>query len=377
MFLFPFAFLLVWLAGLLSLSLLGGGVYLIYAWYVGIVIGIGYLIGGVVMLLVSLLGRPLVLLLLGRHGADEPHMVRGGETHRIAGADGTELQVEVYGRSDAPTLVLTHGWGLNSTEWYYAKQALAERFRLIVWDLRGLGESTRPNNNDYHLERMAHDLRAVVDFTGKGPVTLVGHSIGGMIMLTFCRLFPQELGRRVQGLVLTNTTYTTPTHTILASSFFRAIQKPIIEPLTYLTIWLAPVMWLMNWLSYLNGSLQAIAALAGFAGCETRGQIDFVARFQLLAWPGVAARGSLGMMRFDETDTLPHISVPTLVVGGDHDRLTRPHASLHMGETIPNADLVMLQPSGHMGVLEQHDQFAQAVEKFVAETQRRASERAA
>ncbi len=377
MFLFPFAFLLVWLAGLLSLALLGGGGYLIYAWYVGIVTGIGYLIGGLVMLLLSFFGRFLVLLLLGRAGTNEPRMTRGGETHRIAGADGTELQVEVYGRADAPTLILTHGWGLNSTEWYYAKQSLADRFRLIAWDLRGLGESTRPANNDYHLDRMAHDLRAVVEFAGRDRVTLVGHSIGGMIILAFCRLFPRELERRVQGVVLANTTYTTPTDTILGSSFFRAIQKPLIEPLTYLTIWLAPVMWLMNWLSYLNGSLQIVVALAGFAGCETRGQIDFVARFQLLAWPGVAARGSLGMLRFDETETLPSMGVPALIVGSDRDRLTRPYASRHMRETIPDADLVMLAPSGHMGILEQHDDFTQAVAAFVANLTRSAGERAA
>ena len=58
--------------------------------------------------------------------------------------DGSELRVECYGPADAPPIVLTHGWGADSTEWYYQKKHLAERFRLIVWDEPGLGLSKKP-----------------------------------------------------------------------------------------------------------------------------------------------------------------------------------------------------------------------------------------
>ncbi len=364
MFLFPLPFLLTWLVGLLSLAVLGGGLYLVYAWYVGIVVGTAYLIGGLAMTLFSVLGRFLVLALLAPSRPNEPQMVRGGEVHRVPGADGTELQVEVYGPPDAPPLLLTHGWGLNSTEWYYAKQALAERFRLIVWDLRGLGESTRPTNGDYGLDRMAHDLRAVLDVAGGRPAVLVGHSIGTMVMQSFCRLFPDELGTRVAGLVLAQGTYTNPVRTALASGFLTAIQKPVIEPLNVITMALAPLVWLQNWLSYLNGTLHLIVKGLGFGGAETRGQIDFVARFQTLAWPGVTSRGTQAMLRFDETATLPRISVPTLIVAGDRDHLTEPRASVTLHEAIPDSKLVMLGPAGHMGLLEHHPQFAQEVAAF-------------
>ena len=149
MFLFPLPFLLLWLTGLFSLGLLGGGLYLIYAWYTGIVVGTAWLVSSVVMLALSFMGRFLVLPLVGRPGADEPRMEQEGEIRRIAGADGVELEVEVYGPADAQPLILTHAWGLNSTEWYYARQELGRRFRLYAWDLRGLGGSTRPDNGDY------------------------------------------------------------------------------------------------------------------------------------------------------------------------------------------------------------------------------------
>src|SRR5205823_14486045 len=78
--------------------------------------------------------------------SDEPRAERTGEVHRIRRPDGSEIRVECYGPPDAPPVVLTHGWGSDSTEWYYPKTHLADRFRLIVWDEPGLGLSKQPNN---------------------------------------------------------------------------------------------------------------------------------------------------------------------------------------------------------------------------------------
>ena len=74
-------------------------------------------------------------------------MERGGSTDRVVRYDGSEIHVELYGDPAAPPVVLTHGWGMNSTAWYYAKRQLADRFRLIVWDLPGLGESRGPDRS--------------------------------------------------------------------------------------------------------------------------------------------------------------------------------------------------------------------------------------
>ncbi|MBM0744144.1 hypothetical protein JOY44_21430 [Phormidium sp. CLA17] len=76
--------------------------------------------------------------------------------------------------------------------------------------------------------------------------------MGGMILLTFCRLFPESLGDRVAGLVLVDTTYTNPIKTAILSQILTPLQKPLIEPLLYVTIALAPISWLMSGLSYTN-----------------------------------------------------------------------------------------------------------------------------
>lgn len=244
MLLMPIMIIPMVLTWLLAVALLGGGGYLFWEWYTGAVVGTWYLVVSLASLTLALAGRPIMLLLFGRNGADTPHGTRTGEIRRIQRPDGTELQVELYGSPDAQPIVMTHGWGTDSTEWYYAKLALAERFRVIVWDLPGLGKSQQRRNRNYRLEQLADDLNAVVAQADGKPVILIGHSIGGMITLTFCRLFAHELRTKVRGLVLVHTTYINPVNTTTLSGLMRVLQKPVFTPLLYVMIGLSPLFWL-------------------------------------------------------------------------------------------------------------------------------------
>jgi pimeloyl-ACP methyl ester carboxylesterase len=360
----PFVLPITWIVGLLSIALLGGGVYLIWLWYVGAVVGAAYLAAGCASVVWTFTGRWIILTVWRRSGTDEPDGARTDIIETISRPDGTKLRVEFYGRPDGPTIVLTHGWGTTSTEWYYAKRALGERFRVIVWDLPGVGKSHGPRDGNYRLEKMAGDLSDVVALAGEQPVILLGHSMGGMITQIFCRRLGDRLGRRVAGLILVNTTYTNPVLTTSFSGFCRAVQGPLLTPLLHLTIWLSPIMRLMNWLSYLNGSAHIQSALTGFTGHETRGQLDFTARYTPLYSPGVLARGTLATFDFDETAALPAIDVPTLIVTGHLDRVLVPEASVRIRDLIPTAQLEILRPAGHMGLLEQHARFNEIVAQF-------------
>ncbi len=360
----PLALVPMWLLGLFSAALLGGGAFVVWEWYERELLGRGYLIAGVSMLGLALLGRLLVLL-FHHVGREEPKAKRSGEVRRIRQADGRVLHTESYGPPDAQPIVLTHGWGLNSTEWYYARERLARRFRVIVWDLPGLGKSSKPPNNDYGLDTLARDLAAVLNLAGPKPAVLMGHSIGGMITLSLCRLFPESLGTTVASLVLVHTTYTNPVKTTTLSNVFRALQEPLLKPLMYVTVALAPLVWLLNWLSYLNGTMHLSTELQGFSGRETRGQLDFAALFMPLASPAVMARGMLAMFRFDETETLGKIQIPVLIVAGDRDPVLLPQASEYIDRSVKSAKLVTLSPAKHMGHMEQHDGFADLVVEFL------------
>ncbi|MBD2043499.1 alpha/beta fold hydrolase [Microcoleus sp. FACHB-672] len=355
---------LIWLVGLLSTGILGGGIYILYEWYEGELVGMSYLLSGLAMVLWSFGGRFISLPLLRRPGNDEPKRMRSETVKRVQRPDGSVLQVEFYGPEDGQPIILSHGWGPNSNVWYYAKRQLSKHFRVIVWDMPGLGKSTRPKNKDYSVEKFAGDLEAVVAIAGDKPAILLGHSMGGMVALTFCRLFPELLGKRVAGLILVDTTYTNPIKTSILSRLLRKLQKPVLEPLLYLAILISPIFWLMTWLSYLNGTLYISVEISGFTGTETRGQLDFSALLSAFASPAVLARGTLGMFNYDETQTLPTINVPVLLVCGASDIATTPPASVRMNAELPQSELVILKPAGHMSLMEQNSQFSEAVSAF-------------
>ena len=233
-------------------------------------------------------GGALPFILLGKvSGSRRPARQAAAKLQTVERKDGSQLYVAILGRESGPTLVFTHGWSLDASSWSYITQVLGSRFRIVTWDLAGLGKSRGPNTGDYRLEKMASDLEVVLKQTASDPVILVGHSIGAMVAQTFCRLYPHQLGKRIIGIVLVHTTYTNPLHTALFARLWRLIERPILVPLNYLTIWLAPLAWLSNWQSYWNGSMHVITRLASFSGRQTWGELDYGAWLCAKAWPGV------------------------------------------------------------------------------------------
>ena len=152
-------------------------------------------------------GRMVVLALI--KGGHSPMTART-VSHEAHAPNGSKLHVETSGLSAGPTIILTHGWGLNSTAWGDAKQKLGSRFRVVTWDLPGLGRSRQPTDGVYSIDRLAQELGAVIESADPGPFLLVGHSIGGMATQTFWRCASEPEKARVAGVVLIETTHEDP-----------------------------------------------------------------------------------------------------------------------------------------------------------------------
>jgi pimeloyl-ACP methyl ester carboxylesterase len=332
------------------------------------------LVVGLALLFFTFVGREIVCVAFPS-GKDEPKEVHSQTVRYVTTADGAKIRAEVFGPADGPTLVFTHGWGTSSTEWYYAKEHLSDRFRLILWDLPGLGDSSQPPDRDYALETMARDLNVVLGLVNGKPVMLVGHSIGGMINLTFCRLFPDKLGRQILGIAEFDTSYTNPVTTTKDASLSRALQKPVAEPLLHAMIWFSPVFRIMNWLSYRNGLSQINNAESGFAGSETWGQVDFASRYAYKSSPAVVARGTLAMFYWDAKPVLTRIHVPVLILVGQQDTTTLPSASEFMHGALPQSSLQVVNPSAHYGLLEQNERYDAALAEFALRCMKPASHR--
>ena len=114
-------------------------------------------------------------------------------------ADGVPIQYQVAGKGD-PTVVLVHGWALDHHVWDGQAPRLAARHRVVTLDLAGHGASGR-QRSAWTMAAFGEDVKAVVEAVGAQQVVLVGHSMGGPVVLEAARRMPQ----RVKGIVLVDT----------------------------------------------------------------------------------------------------------------------------------------------------------------------------
>jgi pimeloyl-ACP methyl ester carboxylesterase len=284
----PLQYILRLLAGLFTLALIAAVGYGLYEWYEARRVvdvdetGVdwrewGWLALAVAALTITFLGRSLILPLLGRPGHEAAAM-RSTTAQTVVTPDGAAVHVDTFGPADAPPIVLIHGWGLDSTIWRYLRAKLGDRYRVLAPDLPGLGRSKEPTDGVYTLDRFADVLAATLQLTGGRPAVVIGHSIGGMTIQTFVRRFPQALGSQVAGIVLVNTTYTSPIHTTIVPWLVTALRWPLIEPMCRLQIWLNPLARVMQWLGYLNGSSHFITRISSFGSAVTREQVEHTTR---------------------------------------------------------------------------------------------------
>jgi pimeloyl-ACP methyl ester carboxylesterase len=358
------------------LAVLGASAYLLWSWHQGEWVrdAAGDLIRarddwrlwlGGAGLLWSLLGRSLLLPILTRKD-EVPTRAERGDGEMIASPTGSRLYVEQHGSQHAPPIIFTHGWGMDSTFWRYARQNLSGRFRLILWDLPGLGKS-RAGHGGVSLEAFATDLAALIELAGPKRPVLVGHSIGGMTIQTLLRDRP-ELESRIAGVVLLNTTYTNPLRTIVLSRFLRAIQRPLLEPGARLTVLLHPLIWLMQWQSYLSGSAH-LAHRLGFGRYVTRSQLEHTTLLSVRNPPAVQAKGTLAMFRWDATGAVGRSSLPILVIGGDRDIVTKLEANRSIATAAAAGDLRVVEGVNHMGPMERADLYNQLIGEFTLTVQ--------
>lgn len=102
-----------------------------------------------------------------------------------------------WGNDSAPLLLLVHGGADHCRSWDTVARALGTHFHIVAPDLRGHGDSAWATGSSYSLSDYVYDLHGLVRHLGAERMTLVGHSMGGMISLMFTGSFPEIVTRLV------------------------------------------------------------------------------------------------------------------------------------------------------------------------------------
>jgi pimeloyl-ACP methyl ester carboxylesterase len=117
------------------------------------------------------------------------------KTHTVAGNAGVKLHVREWGRADAPAILFIHGWSQNLMCWRRQYESdLADRFRLVGFDLRGHGMSDMPVQPESYTraEAWADDVAAVIGTLKLDGVVLVGWSYAGFVICDYVRSFGER-----------------------------------------------------------------------------------------------------------------------------------------------------------------------------------------
>ncbi|WP_067686196.1 alpha/beta fold hydrolase [Nocardia jejuensis] len=267
--------------------------------------------------------------------------------------DGVALTVLEYGPHTADlTVVLLHGHCGRSGSWTQVRDDLRRRYpsaRVVCYDHRGHGNSATASRRTYTLEQLGHDLRDVLDAVApSGPVVLVGHSMGGMTVLTYLSQNPHEIGARITGVGL----IATAAGNLSDAGFGRLLRNPAVS-VFQAAVRYAPT--LMQYAKELARKVFAPIVRTAASGARTYDpRLLTLANAMHNQTPIVPMAAFLtAFATYDRTDTLALLSaIPTLILCGTADLMTPPSHSLAMATAVDYSDLVLVDGAGHSVIME-------------------------
>lgn len=112
---------------------------------------------------------------------------------RFYESQGLRLHYADWGNDAAPPLILIHGGRDHCYSWHGVAHALQPHFHVMAPDLRGHGDSDRPIGSSYSLSDYVYDLTQLVQSAAVHQTTIIGHSLGGMIGLTYAGAYPEKV----------------------------------------------------------------------------------------------------------------------------------------------------------------------------------------
>ncbi len=258
--------------------------------------------------------------------------------------NGVDLYYELHGDGPA-TLVLNNGIIASTGTWAAQLPALTPHVRVLLYDMRGQGRSTkwRPGDPDYTWAQHAADLAALLDALDIESAHIGGISYGGELTQVFALTYPD----RCRSLIIADAvSHVEPMLAAIVDSWARIAAFGDHETF-YRSTW------------YWNFSEAFFASRYDFliSRIDAARALDLPSVIQLCRC----------FLTMDTTVRLPEIALPTCVLVGERDILKPPHYSETIAQAIPNARLHVIPGAGHASFLEQPDAFNRILVDFLRE----------
>ncbi|HVE74265.1 MAG TPA: alpha/beta hydrolase [Mycobacteriales bacterium] len=290
--------------------------------------------------------------------AEEPFFqLPADRTHSVTADDGVLLHVEEVGSLDAAlTVVFVHGYTQQLAVWHYQRLALAAdgRARLVFYDQRSHGRSSRSARAGSTIDQLGRDLHSVMDAVAPtGHVVLVGHSMGGMTLMALADQHPELFGPRVVGAALLSTS----TGKLAQATF--GLPSAVIPVSNRVLPWLTRGMrarpQVFERTRRLGTDLAFLLTRSYAFGGKgiSPALVEFVEKMTADTPVDVIAEFYDTFVSHDKVGAVAVLAqVESLVLCGTKDLVTPPDHSEVLAAAAPGAQLVLIEGAGHMVMLE-------------------------
>ncbi len=245
------------------------------------------------------------------------------------------LEVEERGAGE-PSLVFLHYWGGTHRTWNKVAAELQSSYRIVTYDMRGWGQSGATENG-YSIAALADEATALIQHLGLKKYVLIGHSMGGKVAQLVASRNPAEL----VGLILVAPATPTPSHLPDEAKQQQVHaydnRETVIQTIAFLT--------------------------ARTPDAET---VEQIVQDSLSGTPEAKLAWPISAMLEDISREVSKITVPTLVLAGEHDRLDS--VEQHRREVIARISgtrLEIISDSGHLLPIDEPVRTARAIDQFV------------
>jgi pimeloyl-ACP methyl ester carboxylesterase len=277
---------------------------------------------------------------------------------RVVADDGVPLHVEEVGPAEAagPTVVFLHGYTQEMAVWHYQRQSFAadNPGRLVFYDHRSHGRSGRSHAGRSTIDQLGKDLHAVLQTCApRGPIVLVGHSMGGMTIMALADQHPELFGTRIVAVALLSTS--TGKLIEAALGLPAAIVPVTNRVLPFLTRGMRSRPEVFERGRRLGTDLAFLVSRSWAFGTRdiSPSLVEFVERMTANTPVDVIAEFYDTFTDHDKLEALDVLErVETLILVGSKDKLTPLAHSQVMAEALPSAQLVVVEGAGHMVQLE-------------------------
>jgi pimeloyl-ACP methyl ester carboxylesterase len=302
-------------------------------------------------------GGAIALKLLTRprrvEWAEHRDRVHHAERSRFATVAGVRVHYQEAGPSDAPPVLLIHGFTASTLVWSEVLLPIAEAgFRVVAPDLMGFGFSEKPRDGEYTIEGHARMILGLMDELGIERATLVGSSYGGAIAAT-CAL---DYAERVERLVLVGAV---SNDDVKRRPLLRLAASPFIGEL------ISPLLLDLRWMVKRHLKRNAVG---------NTGWLDDkrIAAYHVPLRAADTQRAALNMLRVWSAERIRReahlITQPTLLIWGEHDAEIPLSDGEHLHQEIPSSRLIVFRRCGHLPQEEYPREFTMLVEGFCKET---------